>query len=442
MTLASLPVSTSPQARAGRRRIALAALVAAAALALGVGPVAAQDVLIRNAKVHTAGAQGTLEGADVLVQGGVVRAVGAGLAAPAGVQVVEAEGRPLTPALFGGIGGIGVSEVSGVSSTVDSSVSLADPQQPVRPEFDVTLAYNPDSILVPVARVEGIGFALLSASPGKSFIAGQGGVVRLDGSADPLGPRALFLSLGGGASGLSGQSRAAQWMLLDQVLAEARGRVPADSPHALLTPAGRATLAKYLAGDGRIVVQVDRAADIRQLLRWAERERVRIAITGGAEAWRLAPQIAQAGVPVFLDALTNLPGNFDELGATLENAKRLQAAGVQVGFAQADAGHNARKMRQLAGNAVANGLPWEDGLAGLTRVPAQVFGVDDHLGSIAPGKLADLVLWNGDPLDVAHVAERVWLGGRAMPMRSRQTELRDRYLRGIGENGLPRAYSP
>src|SRR5690606_17214207 len=143
--------------------------------------------------------------------------------------------------------------------------------------------------------------------------------VRLDGSADPLGPRALFLSLGGGASGLSGQSRAAQWMLLDQVLAEARGRVPADSPHALLTPAGRATLAKYLAGDGRIVVQVDRAADIRQLLRWAERERVRIAITGGAEAWRLAPQIAQAGVPVFLDALTNLPGNFDELGATLEN---------------------------------------------------------------------------------------------------------------------------
>lgn len=435
------PAQPGPHRRGRLPVLAAVALAAAGLLARG-GDAVAQDLLIRNATVHTAGAQGTLRGADVLVQGGVVRAVGKGLAAPAGAEVVEAEGRPLTPALFGGITDIGVEEVSGESATVDNSVSLADPQQPVRPEFDASLAYNPDSILIPVARVEGIGFALLNAAPGKSFIAGQGGVVRLDGSPDPLAPRALFVRLGSGASGLSGQSRAAQWMLLDQVVAEARGRVPADSPHALLTPAGRAALARFLAGEGRIVVQVDRAADIRQLLRWAQRERVRIAIAGGAEAWRVAPQIAQAGVPVFVDALVNLPDSFDRLGATLENAKRLRAAGVELGFAQGDAPHNARKLRQVAGNAVANGLPWEDGLAGLTRVPAQVFGVGDRLGSIAPGKLADLVLWNGDPLDVAYVAERVWLGGRAMPMRSRQTELRDRYLRGSGANGLPRAYSP
>ncbi|HLM52569.1 MAG TPA: amidohydrolase family protein, partial [Pseudoxanthomonas sp.] len=200
-------------------------------------------------------------------------------------------------------------------------------------------------------------------------------------------------------------------------------------------------LARYLGGSGRIVVAVQRAADIRQLLRWAQREKVRIAIAGGAEAWTLAPQIAQARVPVFVNALGNLPADFDQLGATLENAARLHAAGVQVSFAQPnDASHNARKMRQLAGNAVANGLPWEAGLAGLTRVPAQVLGVDAQLGTIAPGKLADLVLWSGDPLDVAHVAERLWLGGRAIPMRSRQTELRDRYLR--AEGALPRAYSP
>jgi len=144
----------------------------------------------------------------------------------------------------------------------------------------------------------------------------------------------------------------------------------------------------------------------------------------------LAPELAQAKVPVFVDALGNLPASFDQLGATLENAARLQRAGVAVSFAQSgDASHNARKVRQLAGNAVAHGLPWADGLAGLTRVPAQALGVDDQLGSIEPGKLADLVLWEGDPLDVAHYAEQVWLGGRAMPMRSRQTELRDRYLR-------------
>ena len=417
-----------------RMRYALASL-----LALCANGAFAQDVLIRHATVHTAGAQGTLQDADVLVQGGVIRAVGSNLAAPANINVIEANGKPLTPALFGGITEIGIEEVSGEATTVDSAVKLAE--QPMRPEFDVTLAYNPESVLVPIARVEGLGFTLLGATTGGAFMAGQGGVVRLDGGADPIGPRALFVKLGSDVLGLSGNSRAAQWMLLDQLVGEARGRTAADSPHALLTPAGRVVLAKYLAGNGRIVVQVNRAADIRQLLRWAQRERVRIAIAGGVEAWKLAPQIAQAKVPVFVDALADLPGNFDQIGATLENAARLHAAGVEVSFAQfGDASHNARKLRQYAGNAVANGLPWEAGLAGLTRIPAQVLGVDDRLGTIAPGKLADLVLWSGDPLEVSSVAGQLWLGGRAIPMRSRQTELRDRYLRDAGV--LPRAYSP
>ena len=400
------------------------------------GIACAQDVLVRNATVHTATARGTLTANDVLVQGGVIRAIGPALAAPAGVEVIDAGGRPLTPALFGGITDIGVEEVSGEAATVDSAVKLED--QPQRPEFDVTLAYNPDSVLVPVARVEGIGFTALGANSGGGFIAGQGGVMRLDGSADPIGPRMLFVRMGAAGSELSGSSRAAQWMLLDQMVAEARGRIAADSPHALLTPAGRAVLARYLGGSGRIVVRVDRAADIRQLLRWAGREQVRVAIAGGAEAWRLAPQLAAAGVPVFVDALSNLPASFDQIGATLENAARLHAAGVPVAFSQdGDASHNARKIRQLAGNAVAHGLPWDAALAGLTRVPAQAFGVADRIGSIAVGQQADLVLWEGDPLDVGHYAERMWLGGRAVPMRSRQTELRDRYLRG---SATPPAY--
>lgn len=409
-----------------------------AAVALLAGPAAAQDLLIRDATVHTATARGTLQHADVLVQGGTIRAIGAGLATPAGAQVVDAQGRPLTPAFFGGITEIGIEEVSGEEETVDSGLKLHE--QPMRPEFDVTLAYNPDSVLVPVARVEGIGFTALGATTSGAFIAGQGGIVRLDGSPDPIGPRALFIRLGAAAAELTGNSRAAQWMLLDQLVDEARNRVPLDSPHALLTPAGRATLARYLAGNGRIVVQVERAADIRQLVRWAQREKVRIAIAGGSEAWKVAPLLAQAQVPVLVDALADLPANFDQVGATLENAARLHAAGVAVSFSQSsDASHNARKLRQLAGNAVAHGLPWEAALAGMTRVPAEIFGVSAQIGSIAVGQRADLVLWDGDPLDVAHYAEQVWLGGRAMPMRSRQTELRDRYMGAPG--ALPRAYS-
>ena len=408
----------------------------------------AQDLLVRDATVHTGGAQGTLENTDVLVRNGRIAAIGSGLAAPAGVQVVEAGDRPLTPTLFGGITGIGIEEVSGERSTVDNTLALGAEthQMMVRPEFDVTLAFNPASVLIPVNRIEGIGWTLLGAGndDGGSIIGGQGAVMRLDGSVDPAGPDVLFIDLGSDAAGLSGRSRAAQWMILDQLIDEAHGRIAPDANAALLTPAGRATLKKYIEGGRRVVVEVDRAADIRQLLRWSDRHGVDIAISGGAETWKLAPQLAAAKVPVFVDPLANLPAGFDQIGASMENAARLRAAGVAVGFSQGgDASHNARKVRQLAGNAVANGLPWDDGLAGLTSVPAQAFGVADELGSIAVGKRADLVLWSGDPLEVSEVALQVWFDGEPIEMRSRQTELRDRYLRPQvprANGGLPRAY--
>lgn len=431
-----------------KRLAILAALLAASGIASAQDiPSRPQALLIRNATVHTATARGTLHNADVLVKNGRIAAVGNGLAA-GDAQVVDAQGKPLTPTFFGGISDIGVEEVSGESSTVDETLALganaADMR--VRPEFDVTLAYNPDSVLVPVARVEGIGWTMLSTGTraGGSLIGGQGGVVRLDGSLDAIGPRALFVTLGGDGADLSGSSRAAQWMLLDQLIDEAHGRISPDSRFALLTPAGRTTLAKYFGGGGPaskplVLVRMQRASDILRLLRWSKQRNIRIALVGAAEGWKVAPQIAAAHVPVFVDALSDLPSNFDEIGATLENAARLNAAGVQVSFYLDDMGsHNARKVRQLAGNAVANGLPWDAALAGLTSVPADSFGIGGDMGRIAIGQRADLVLWNGDPLDVANVAQQVWMDGRAIPMRSRQTELRDRYLH--ADTGLPRAY--
>ena len=416
----------------------------AAALSFAALDAQAQDVLIRNATVHTATARGTLQGADVLVRNGRIAAVGRGLSA-GNASVVDAQGRPLTPALFAGINDIGAEEVSGESSTVDSHVALGSGSKDmqVRPEFDVTDAYNPESVLIPVARVEGYGWALLAANPtsGGSFIGGQGGVVRFDGSLDPIGPRVLFVTLGADGANLTGGSRAGQWMILDQLIDEVRGRIAPDSRFALLTPAGRATLAKYFGGGGRVAVTVQRASDIRRLLRWAKARNVRIAIVGASEGWKVAGEIAAARVPVFVDELANLPADFDQIGATLENAARLRAAGVDVGFYMSgDASHYARKLRQLAGNAVANGLPWDDALAGLTRVPAQAFGVAGEVGSIEVGRRADLALWTGDPLDVAQTAAQVWMNGRAVEMKSRQTELRDRYLH-RQESALPPAYS-
>ena len=150
-------------------------------------------------------------------------------------------------------------------------------------------------------------------------------------------------------------------------------------------------------------------------------------IAGGTEAWVVAKELAQAGVPVILNPLDNLPADFDRLGARFDNAKLLHEAGVRIAFSQTDSFH-LRKNRQLAGNAVAHGLSWDAALAAITSSPAEIFGIGTQRGRIEKGLVADLVLWSGDPLDATTVTEQAWIAGQPIAMRSRQTELRDRYL--------------
>ncbi len=395
----------------------------------------AADILIRNAEVHTLSSAGKLANASVLIRNGKIAAVGPNVQAPAGATVVEANGKPLTPGLFAGLTAIGIEEVSAEASTVDEYLKLNAPGHPMqwRPEFDVTLAYNPRSVLLPVAQTEGLTWTVIepgSSSDGGSLIAGQGAAITLDGRFDAVleGSRSLFVAIGSDALRLSGSSRAGQYMLLDQAVREARSTAPLGD-RSLLLPAGREVLARYLQG-GRVVFDVDRAADIRQVLALSQRYGIRPVIASGAEAWVVADELARANVPVLLDPLANLPTSFDTIGARLDNAALLARAGVRVGFTQvlSDVSHNARKIRQVAGNAVAHGLPWEVALAGLTSVPAEIFGVANSRGRIEVGQTADLVLWSGDPLEVTTLAQQVWIGGNAITMRSRQTELRDRYL--------------
>jgi imidazolonepropionase-like amidohydrolase len=410
-------------------------------------PARSQDMLIRNARVHTLTSQGTLEGADVLVRGGRVVEVGSGLTA-AGAQVTEANGRPLTPGLFGGISGLGISEIELESSTVDRAALVdsgaSGPGFVPRPEFDVTQAFNPDSAVIGVNRAEGITFAMIAPMASGTLFAGQGAVARLDGSDSPFvaASRTQFLDMGTSATAGVGYSRGAQFMLLEQATREALPGKPLQAGDVrLLTPTGREVFARYLAG-GRMAFAVDRATDIRQVVEFAARHGVRPVIVGGAQASQVASLLARSKVPVVLEPLLALPGTFDQLGASMENAAQLQRAGVPVMFTHFAAGTNqAHKVRQGAGVAVAHGLPWDAALAALTSTPADVFGLGAEAGRIMPGSPADLVLWSGDPLEVTSVAEQVWIGGKAQPTRSRQTELRDRY-RPTGLTSGPAAPTP
>lgn len=405
-------------------------VLAIVAAAMAGTAVYAQDILIRNAKVYTV-SHGISEKTDVLIRNGKIAAIGEKLRASPDVTLIEAHGRPLTPGIFAGLSQIGVDEIIEEPSTVDGRLKLKspDPEQRWRPEFDISLAYDPESTLVPVARIEGLTWTVLAPLPGETIIAGQGAAVTLDGRPDAVLPdsRALFVQLGSIGKEFSGGSRAAQYMLLDQAIREARAQGSAGE-QALLHPAGRAVLSHYLAG-GRVVFDVERAPDILQVIAFAHKEGMKPIISGGNEAWRVAKELASAHVPVILNTLQDLPYDFDRLGSRLDNAAQLEHAGVLIAFSSGDS-HNARTVRQLAGNAVAHGLPWDAALAAITKNPAEMFGLDSARGHIAPGQMADLVLWDGDPLEVTTTATQVWIGGRAIAMRSRQTELRDRYLKG------------
>jgi hypothetical protein len=414
-------------------------LSAVAMLSLHAGSVAAHStVLIRDAAVHTLSSAGVLEHTDVLIADGKIADIGRGLHAPAGAEVIEAGGRPVTPGLFGGLGHLGIEEIGLEPTAADYSLKLGG----MRPEFDVTPAFNPESVVLGVNRLGGVTFAMLSPSAeagekggGGTIIAGQGSIALLNGTVVP-DARALFIDVGGDANALSGGSRAAQFMLLQQAFTEVRSpKLLLMNDQRLLTPAGRQALLDFIGGAGPFVFDVDRASDIRQVIAFAQREKLRVAVKGGTEAWRVAPELAAAKIPVILNPLDDLPENFDSVGATLENAARLNRAGVTIAFSFDDPlPHNIRKLRQAAGIAVAHGLPWEVALAALTRNPAEIFGVADRNGSLERGRPADLVLWSGDPLEVTTLADRVFIEGAAQPMRSRQTELRDRYLQKLRAN--------
>ncbi len=182
--------------------------------------------------MHTVSAQGTLERGDVLVRDGHVVQVGRGLSAGVGALVVEANGRPLTPGLFGGMTGLGVSEIELEAATVDTA-ALVDPAagNPVfmpRPEFDVMPAFNADATAIGVNRIEGITFAMIAPHANGALFAGQGAVARLDGRVDPFvaASRTQFLEMGPLATAGVGYSRGAQFMLLEQAVREARPATP------------------------------------------------------------------------------------------------------------------------------------------------------------------------------------------------------------------------
>ena len=403
------------------------------AQAAAAGPAAAstETVAITGATVHTMGPAGTLHGATVLIAGGRIQAVGAGIAVPAGARRIDAAGKVVTPGLLDSLTQLGLVEVNAVEDTEDATNT--DPQ--VSAGFEVADGINSRSMLIPINRVEGITRAISAPAAGKSLFLGQAAVIDLGGGPRTVVRRSVaqFAELGESGARLTGGTRGAAALRLREALRDA---LDYDAHRAAYDRAERRpyslprldleALLPVARGEQPLVVRVNRASDIEQVLELARRMKLRLILAGAAEGWEVAGEIAAARVPVLLNPLANLPQSFEEMGATLENAARLARAGVTLGFFTGDS-HNSRNLRQAAGNAVAYGLPWDAALAAMTVNPARIWGLEDY-GTLEPGKDADVVIWDGDPLEVTSAAEHVFIRGTEMPRDSRQIRLRDRYL--------------
>ncbi len=407
------------------------AILVAVALALG-GPALAETVLIQNGRVVTNGAAGVVENGDVLIVDGRIAAVGADLAAPRGARVIEAQGRYVTPGAFAAMSELGLSEISGSGAPNDADIEGAL----VAAAADAGRAFDPGVTAIAVTRLEGVTRAAIAPSGTASLFGGRGALVSLGGGPDSVFGASAFMVVELGETGAerTGTSRAALWPAFEAALRDAReypGRYRSGQGGAVLNELDAEALAPFARGQGLFLVHVEAAADIRRLIAFNRANpQLRFAIHGGAEAWQVADELARARIAVIVDPLSNLPDRFERLSARADNAALLQRAGVRIAIApkpgDVDA-HQARLALQLAGNAVANGLAWNDAFAAVSRGPAEIFGVGGQLGRLERGYLADVVIWDGDPLEVMSAPLAVFIEGVEQPLVSRQTRLRDRY---------------
>ncbi len=424
-------------------------LYAAAAVAAFATPAVAETIAITGGRLIVGDGSAPVEGGTVVIRDGNVVAAGSGVAVPAGARRIDATGKWVTPGIFAGFTRLGLSEVDAVNGTNDKSGGKSG----FSAAIDIAPAIDPFRSPFAVNRSAGVTRAVVAPEAAESIFAGQGAIADLGSDIDPVTKaRAFqFAEFGEDGAAVSGGSRAGTHLHFRAMLREAQdyaaGRGTFDDE--LLKAEDAKALLSVLRGETRLLIHVEGAND---MLRLIELKRdfpsIKMVFVGASEGWRIGTQLAQAGIPVIASALNDLPVTFEALGATQSNIGRMKDAGVQVaiGMINDRDSHQLRYTTQYAGNLVslqfvpgATGLTWDEAFAAISSVPANIMGVGDRFGSLKAGKAADVVIWDGDPLELSSAATTVIIDGVEQPLGNRQNRLRDRYARPT-EGDLPKAY--
>ncbi len=401
---------------------------------------------IVGARVFTMGPQGTIERGTVVVgTDGKIAAVGASIAVPSGAEVIDGTGMEVYPGMIDGGSGLGLTEIGSVPETQDG-----DDLGEITPHLQALTAVNPNSVVIPVTRVGGVTSVV--TMPGGGLFPGTAALIRLHGYTPDqmlVAPSARYVVLEfprtGRRGGFDQRTDEDIQKAADRALGRLNDTWDAASAHARIDSAARVSpeagrirpyapeldaLADVIRGDRMLLIRVDASADIVKAIEWAQARRVpRVVLSGAIEGWRVADKIAASGFPVLAGPVLAVPTRgSDRYDRPYANPGLLAQAGVRIGIRSAET-ENTRNLPFHAGFAAAYGLGRDAALRAVTIDAARILGVDDRIGSLEVGKVADLFVATGDPFEPRTHIRRLFMNGYDIPLVSRHTRLNEEFLR-------------
>jgi len=396
------------------------------------GIINSESILIQNATIYDGKNNNAFVG-NVLVDGNKISRVST--ANLRGDKIIDATGKILTPGIISTDTGIGIVEIGALSVTRDDSSDL------YKIGFSIYDAFNPNSVLIPWNRSNGITSTLTLPQNTDSPIGGLGSFFVLDSNLEITGIKDNVMI--GRVGGSGGESRSESFSIMEDLLEFASSidskdmesykdaaDLIDDSPIAEtmeLHPRDLKALYRLINDDLPLIIKANRASDLLKLIKIKEKYDLNLIIMGAQEAGLVANKIAESDVPLIINPINNIPESFDELAANIELAGDLERMGITLMF-NAPRSHNYHLIRQGAGVAVANGMSYEGALKAITLSPVEIFNLGNR-GQIAQGNIADLIIWDADPLEPSSMPEKVFINGKDIDLTSRMSRLTDRYTK-------------
>ena len=386
--------------------------------------VSSETILLKGGLVHLGNGEPATP-KDILISDNRIASVGKNLIIDGNTRVIEVNGLPVTPGLISPMSNLGIVEINSLDVTRDDESNI------LSAGFSIFNAFNPNSTGIPWNRSNGVTSAISTPSASSFPIFGLGSYFVLDGSLKVKGSRDIPMF---GRLGSSNESRAETLAILESLLEIGRLLQNSTVDEILdmtlaekleLQPADIIALGKVVNGGMPFVLETNRAVDILQALSIKQKYSLNLVLASVEEAPMVLDELKESNTPVIIDPMDNIPNSFDELGSNLSLGKILDEAGIPIMFST-QRSHNYHLMRQGSGNAVAHGMSYETAIQGMTDTVAKTFQLNNR-GSIESGKFADIIVWDGDPLEPSSFPKIVMIEGELQDLTSRSSKLTERY---------------